>query len=187
MWKWSLALPVLAAVCAASAQPDSGTVALANLREDLRGLSQRLDDLSLRVDQLEADHRARLDQAKSGASDYATLAQLNEAIAELNRSLQAAIAGAQEETLRQAGLQNQKLARPGTAAEAAAPAAGAAPGPFSTDFPKEGINYTVQKGDTLALIAKKTGAKLSDLINANKLADPSRIRVGQTLFVPGGK
>jgi len=187
MRKWSLALPVLAAVCAASAQPDAGAVAVANLREDLRGLSQRLDDLSLRVDQLEADSRARLEKPKGGAADYATLAQLNEAIAGLNRSLQAAIASAQEETLRQAGLQNQKFARAGTPAEAAVPAAAAPAGAFSTDFPKEGINYTVQKGDTLALIAKKTGAKLSDLINANKLADPSRIRVGQTLFVPGGK
>ena len=26
-----------------------------------------------------------------------------------------------------------------------------------------------------------------DIVNANKLADPSRITVGQTLFIPGGK
>jgi LysM repeat protein len=49
------------------------------------------------------------------------------------------------------------------------------------------VSYTVQKGDTLALIAKNTGAKFSDIVNANKLADPSRIRIGQTLFIPGGK
>jgi len=45
----------------------------------------------------------------------------------------------------------------------------------------------VQKGDTLATIARKTGARQQDIINANRLADPSRITVGQTLFIPGGK
>jgi LysM repeat protein len=55
---------------------------------------------------------------------------------------------------------------------------------FSDDFPKEGVSYTVQKGDTLAVIAKKTGAKQQDIINANKLADPSKINLGQTLFIP---
>jgi methionyl-tRNA formyltransferase len=58
---------------------------------------------------------------------------------------------------------------------------------FSDDFPKEGINYTVQAGDTLSGIAKKTGAKLSDIRNANKIVDDTRIRVGQTLFIPQGK
>jgi LysM repeat protein len=39
----------------------------------------------------------------------------------------------------------------------------------------------------LALIAKKTGASARDITNANKIVDPSRIQVGQTLFIPGGK
>jgi len=46
------------------------------------------------------------------------------------------------------------------------------------------VSYTVQKGDTLAVIAKKTGARQQDIINANKLADPSKINLGQTLFIP---
>ena len=58
---------------------------------------------------------------------------------------------------------------------------------FSDEFPREGVSYTVQKGETLATIAKKTGAKVQDIINANKLTDPSKIQVGQVLFVPGGK
>ena len=60
-------------------------------------------------------------------------------------------------------------------------------GGFSDDFPKEGVKYTVQKGETLAQIAKKTGSKVQDIINANKISDPSRILAGQTLFIPGGK
>ena len=49
------------------------------------------------------------------------------------------------------------------------------------------MSYTVQKGDSVGLIAKKTGAKAQDIVDANKLADPSRIQAGQTLFIPGGK
>ena len=45
----------------------------------------------------------------------------------------------------------------------------------------------MQKGDSLAGIAKKTGAKQQDIVNTNKITDPSRIVVGQTLFIPGGK
>ena len=55
---------------------------------------------------------------------------------------------------------------------------------FTEDYPKEGVSYTVQKGDTLAVIAKKTGAKQQDIINANKISDPARIILGQTLFIP---
>ena len=58
---------------------------------------------------------------------------------------------------------------------------------FGDSYPKEGISYTVAKGDTVGLIAKKTGAKAQDIIDANKLLDPSRIQAGQVLFIPGGK
>ena len=58
---------------------------------------------------------------------------------------------------------------------------------FKDDFPKEGINYTVQAGDTLGEIARKNNAKLQDIVNANKIADPTKIQVGQTLFIPQGK
>lgn len=61
------------------------------------------------------------------------------------------------------------------------------PTTFSDDFPKEGTTYTVQKGDTLSSIAQKTGARLQDIVNANKITDPTKIQVGQALFIPGGK
>jgi len=195
MWKWSSLLPALAAVSVGSAQTAPAAVDLANLSEDIRGLSQRVGDLSVRVDQLEAENSALRDKTKSADRDYVTLSQLNNAIADLNRAVQAAVAAGQDETLKQVSLQIQKLARLSSAAmepaagnpSARGAAAGAGTASFSADFPKEGINFTVEKGDTLALIAKKTGAKISDIVNANKLADPSKIRVGQTLFIPGGK
>ena len=181
-WRWRLRRP---------GQTGPESVELANLREDVRGLSQKVADLTLRVEQLETEAGALREKAKVAEQGMATVSQLNEAVADLNRSMQSAIGTAKDETLRQVAAQMAKLAQQTNAALNAL-AKGQATRPpvatvFSDDFPKEGENYTVQKGDTLAVIAKKTGAKVQDIINANKIADPSRIQVGQTLFIPGGK
>lgn len=171
-----------AAICAPAQSPQ---VEMANLREDVRGLVQRVGELSLRVEQLERQN-AEL-REKAAASNYATVAQLNEAVAELDRAIKSGDAA----TAERAAAQIKKL---GDATNVALDslAKGMATRPtiqtnFSESYPKEGVSYTVQKGDTLAVIAKKTGAKTQDIINANKIADPSRILVGQTLFIPGGK
>jgi LysM repeat protein len=58
---------------------------------------------------------------------------------------------------------------------------------FTEDYPKEGVSYTVQRGDTLSSIAQKHGARVADIVNANKITDPTRIQVGQTLFIPAAK
>lgn len=48
-----------------------------------------------------------------------------------------------------------------------------------------GAKVTVESGDTLLSIARRTGASVSDIKRANGL-DDSTIRIGQTLTVPGG-
>jgi len=183
------------------AQPaQSLSTDLANLREDVRGLNQRVNELQLRVEQLERENGDLRSKSAGAAQSYATVAQLNEAISELNRSIKTAAAGAKNETLQQVSVQMEKLANQTNAAieslahnvNARAPASTSAPATprqttFSDDYSKEGVNYTVQKGETLAVIAKKTGAKQQDIINANKISDPSRIQAGQSLFIPGGK
>lgn len=150
---------------------------LINLREDINGLSQRLSELSLRVEQLEANQTAAARNFKPPA-DAVTAAQLEAAVADLN---------AQLERLRSTvGAAPRSSASATTTEQAPAPAPKKEP-TFPGNFPKQGIMYTVQKGDTVALIAKKTGAKFQDIVNANKLADPSKIYPGQQLAVPGGK
>lgn len=49
-----------------------------------------------------------------------------------------------------------------------------------------GAQVTVESGDTLLSIARRTGASVSDIKRANGL-DDNTIRIGQTLTVPGGK
>jgi LysM repeat protein/beta-lactamase class A len=46
--------------------------------------------------------------------------------------------------------------------------------------------YVVQSGDTLSGIAKAAGVSLKALLEANELADPDRLKVGQKLTVPAG-
>ena len=184
MWRFLFVLAVAPAALGQSAQ-----VEIANLREDVRGLSQRVAELTLRLEQLEREN-ADL-RRKSAAADKAgaATAQFKDALADLNRDLRAAIASSKTETLQQVASQMEKLAKQTNAALDSLAKGGGKPAAagFTDDFPKDGVSYTVQKGDTLATIARKTGSRQQDIINANRLADPSRITVGQTLFIPGGK
>ena len=170
-------------------------VDVANLREDLRGVAQRVGELTLRIEQLERENAALRRSAEASQRSVAALTQqLNDGLAEANATIKSAVAGAKSETLQQVGAQMEKLAKQTNAAldslaknMTTRPAVSAAPAASAEDFPREGVRYTVQSGDNLAGIAKKLGAKQQDIINANKLSDPSHIVVGQTLFVPGGK
>jgi len=179
--RFLLTCGLLVTLTARAQAQTSGQVEMANLREDVRGLTQRVGELSLRVEQLE---RQNAELREKNAQTFVTLTQLNDAIAQLNREIRAG----DEATAERTAAQIRKL---GDATNAAIDslAKGMATRPviqttFSDNYPKEGVSYTVQKGDTLAVIAKKTGAKSQDIINANKIADPSRIMVGQTLFIP---
>jgi LysM repeat protein len=182
LWGAGLALLSL------TAHAQSVGAELASLREDVRLLTQKVGALTLQVEELQRDNEVlRKQTASSQSQAYATVAQLNEAV----NSLNAAIKSGDTATAASASAQIKKL---GDATNAALDslAKGQATRPvvqttFSDNFPAEGISYTVQKGDTLSEIARKTGAKLSDIINANKIADPTRVRVGDTLFIPGGK
>ncbi|MDB6093305.1 MAG: Peptidoglycan-binding LysM [Verrucomicrobia bacterium] len=168
----------------AFAQAPLSQVEIANMREDMRGLVQRVGELGLRIEQLERQNAELREKTNAAMPAYATLAQLNDAIIDLKHAIAAGDTAGAERT----SAQIKKL---GEATNAAIDslAKGMATRPtvpttFSDTFPKEGVSYTVQKGDTLAVIAKKTGARTQDIINANKIVDPSRIVAGQTLFIP---
>ncbi len=186
-WGAGLALITLTA----HAQQSVG-VELANLREDVRLLSQKVGSLTLTVEDLQRENATLRSQTANASSPaYATVAQLNEAITNLDQAIKSgdaattASAAAQIKKLGEATNAALDSLNKGQTQRASAPSA--APTSFSTNFPSEGTSYTVQKGDTLSNIARKTGGKLSDIINANKISDSTKVRVGDTLFIPGGK
>jgi LysM repeat protein len=193
MLKAFVSAAVLSLFAATVVSAQSPAVELANLREDVRLLTQRVGEMQLRMEQLERENAELRSKSSHAAQSYATVAQLNDAVAALNGTIKSSSAAAKADTLQQVSVQMEKLARQTNAAlESLAKGVAARSSPvsaptFTEDYPKEGISYTVQKSDTLALIAKKTGARQQDIINANKLSDPSKIQVGQTLFIPGGK
>jgi LysM repeat protein len=201
MWKTLLcAFAFLAAVSPALAQPTAADFVA--LTEQVRDLSDQTGKLMLRIEGLERDNTRLRDQntALTRRLDEAgratvTPAQLNAAIADLRTLVQSG----DQATRDQVNAQIKKLADQTNAALDAI-AKGSAPRPadtpitstvtppvFSDNFPKDGIAYTVQSGDSLAKIAQKTGAKQADIINANKLTNPSKLQAGQKLFIPGGK
>jgi nucleoid-associated protein YgaU len=182
---------LLGCALATVATAQTAQVELANLREDVRGLVQRVGELTLRLEQLERENGELKKKSGDSTRAYATVEQLNDAVADLNRTIKTAATGAKNEALQQVSVQIEKLAKQTNAAidslaksQATRPTVQAT---FAEDYAKEGVSYTVQKGDSLAAIAKKTGAKQQDIVNANKISDPARIVVGQTLFIPSPK
>lgn len=183
---WILTGGLLGLATMAVAQPANNMAfELASLREDVRLLTQRVGELAMTVEQLSRDKEAL--QAKTSQA-YVTVEQLNRAIADLNRSVQNSLGDQRREVLAQVAGQIERLGRQTNAALDAL-AKNQATRPvvqtnFAEDFPKQGVNYTVQAGDTLSTIAQKHNARVSDIQNANKISDPTRIRVGQSLFIP---
>ena len=56
---------------------------------------------------------------------------------------------------------------------------------FTDNYPKSGVSYEVQSGDTLSQIAVQFGSKVEYIQNANQINDPARdLRVGDIIFIP---
>jgi len=55
------------------------------------------------------------------------------------------------------------------------------PTPTATPTP---VIYTIEKGDTLIPIARKFGVTVQEIIDANGISDPRRLRIGQEIIIP---
>ena len=81
--------------------------------------------------------------------------------------------------------------KPGAAKEAVAPAAMSLPAE-KTAMPArptngESVKHTVLVGESLGVIARKYQVSVGELAAANNITDPSRVRAGQQLVIPGFK
>jgi LysM repeat protein len=86
----------------------------------------------------------------------------------------------------------RKLIVPGKSGAAATNApvtttVSAAPAPITRPANGEVLKHTVTSGESLGVIARKYGVSVGELAAANSITDPSKVRVGQSLVIPGGK
>ena len=203
----AFALALALATAAVALRAQDLNVDVANMRQEIDMLRQRVGQLELNVESLQRDNGdLRASAASSAKQNFATVDQLNKAIADINR----AIKDSKADTLARVATQMDSLAKKSNDAlndmaakvNAATRRAGATPATgagrnttatsalapvFSDNYPKDGISYAVVSGDSLARIAKKTGAKIEDIKNANKIANEKALQIGQVLFIPGGR
>lgn len=190
----------------------SSQAQIAALREDVRGLSSMVREQNLVIEELQRKNRAleeKLSEYEGAlrtsrnqqSGNYATMSQVNRALEEMGENFRRSSRDQRREIVDQVTRQIDELAREtqramdqlardvssgggrasgGSSAPAPAPPRSA----FSDDYPEEGVSYTVQGGDTLSSIASRFDSRVRDIINANRLEDPDRLRVGQTLFLP---
>ena len=85
------------------------------------------------------------------------------------------------------GLRSADVIRSGQRLTLPAPAAPttAVPSASPTAAPASATTYTARSGDTLGHIAQRTGSTVAAIARASGIADPSRLRVGQVLTIPG--
>lgn len=69
-------------------------------------------------------------------------------------------------------------------ASAAAPAV-ATPAKIARPANGEPVRHTVQPGESLGIIARKYDVRVGELAAANSITDPSKVRAGQQLVIPG--
>lgn len=167
---------------------------LANLTQDVRLLSQKLGQLEVRMGQLERENRELKEQLVSQKKLEKRLARYDDTLkSSLNEIRQAfrsadeaqkkAIISAVSKQISELAEQTQKTID--ALADYVGHQGSAIPQiQFSDDFPKTGIRYEVKPGDTIAKIASDHDVPVKDIINANQLANPDRIKVGQNLFIP---
>jgi LysM repeat protein len=163
---------------------------IANIEEDIRVLDERTRSLSLQVEQLTRENRQLredMERVNELTKSIVTVAELNRAVAEATRGYQSG----DREMLLKVTKQVEQLAKQ-TQAAIDSLAAGVASRPsaskpkvhFTEDYPKNGIMYTVQSGDTISSIANRFNSTISWINNANKISEPRDLQVGQTLFIP---
>lgn len=85
----------------------------------------------------------------------------------------------------------QELTIPGTGSGGAAPAGGYTPSPsrgsgtISADASTATFEHTLKSGETLGGLAKRYGVSTEQIMTANNISDPRKIRAGQKLVIPG--
>lgn len=169
-------------------------VQIANMKQDLELIAREVAGLRTEVELLRRENaqlRISLEQASKNASarngnSQGFLLQIESRINKLDSrmlaneknvaSLQSGFDAKLRELINQ---MNQNFAK----VSSSGPSASAVP-KFSTDYPQNGFVHKVEKGETVSSIAQKYKSKIKWIIDANQIADPTKVFIGKELFVP---
>ena len=168
--------------------------AFASLNQDVQYLGERVKKLSLAVEVMERENqqlkRSLEAQMKAHKAMLSRFESLNASIDARLQGQSSRDAALKKEILGEVSVQIKKLAsETQKALDSLSKAIGSEPQievpvEFDDNYPQEGVAYEVQPGDTLSGIAQKLNSTVRDIQNANRIADPSRLAAGKTIFVP---
>ena len=169
---------------------------LANVIEDVRLLDERLRLMNAELEAMRRENTDLRRQLSSSQSQvdasmvkFATLANMNSAIADAVRQLEKRDDMMKDEIVLQVTKQIKEFALTVNKSIGKIPPAAAKPDPnirrtFDNNYPQVGIEYVVQPGETLSKIAAKLNSKVDWIQNANTIADPRRVQAGRRLWIP---
>ncbi len=165
---------------------------LANMREDINQLSQQVARLQLQVEDLVRQNNELIREINSreqrireqSQSTQGQISSMQSERTQREQKLRTEIIAEVTRQIDALGTQTQK-AFDELARNMGGPSIQTATAfEFSNDYPRTGVAYEVRRGDTLSKIAREHNATVRDIQNANKIAEPRELRVGQTIFIP---
>ena len=156
-------------------RPPSVSVEVIHLLEDVASLEKRVGKLQLQMEGLERE-RESLQEAISHLSEEQnklrrTQVSMQNDRVEFEQKMQAQV----QKSFHEITTQIENMARRIQTSNEET---------FATNYSRQGIAYTIKPGDSLFKIAKEQHSTIEDIRNANKLSDPSKLQVGQVIFVP---
>ncbi|MDX2111670.1 MAG: LysM peptidoglycan-binding domain-containing protein [Verrucomicrobiota bacterium] len=179
-------LPITGLQAQTPSRPNDQLVRLASMEQDMQILRKQVSQLQLEIENLRRENEAIKTGANGTPADSAQISALRaQMLAEDSRNRQEIVESVSKQIERLATQTQTAIQALAKSIDGAPKSNGtAATTQFSENYPKEGIAYTVQKGDTLSSIARKLGSTIKDIQNANKIASPKDLREGQNLFIP---
>lgn len=164
------------------------------LRDDLRALQREVGRQEDRIRELAKENQElRKALESSQRRELASKRDLERLRSEIREDQQKAIREARQSVLSESGRMVSELAeQTQKGLDALRQAISSRPSQrpsesefqFSDDYPTEGVTHVVERGETLSGIARRHNSTVRDIQNANRIARPESIQVGQTLFIP---
>ena len=154
---------------------------LRNLRSQVDGVGSSVTSVAARSDELSQATDARGQDVVALRTDLSGMERRIASLETRMGNVPSAISAAVEkenQSMRSEVARSEERMR--AAIAAARPAPQPRPGPRSGN----GYEYVIKRGDTLSDIARDFGVSVRDIMTANNITDASRIREGQTIFVP---